>query len=121
MKKLSDVLKSNLTGMYYGNRVLLPFECHVLKIVIENDLLTDFSSSAKGAEINIDDDYMEIYFHDYPNLAEVITDYENIKMVVVERGKDIFNFDNHLKIVLHPEEKHILKIEQLDDDTIFID
>lgn len=42
-------------------------------------------------------------------------------MILVEKGKDIFDFSTHRKIVLHPEEKHILKISELDKETIFID
>ncbi len=45
MKSIREVLKEKRTGLYYGNRVLLPFSCHILKLNIENDLITDFSPS----------------------------------------------------------------------------
>jgi len=64
---------------------------------------------------------MEIYFHDYKDLAEVISKYESIKMIVVEKGKNIFNSKNHLKIALHPEAKHKLRIDELEEDQIFIE
>jgi hypothetical protein len=121
MKSLDEVLKMSLTGMYYGNRVLLPFHCHILKIVIEKDIITDFSIRDKGAFINEVQEYTEIYFIDYPELEENISKYENIKMIVVEKGKDLFDFNNHRKIALHPEGKHILTIKELDENTIFID
>jgi hypothetical protein len=121
MKSLDEVLKMSLSGMYYGNRVLLPFHCHILKIVIEKDIITDFSIRDKGAYINEVSEYTEIYFIDYPELEENISKYENIKMIVVEKGKDLFDFNNHRKIALHPEGKHILTIKELDENTIFID
>ena len=121
MKTLDEVLKNNLNGLHYGNRALLPFAANVLKINIENDLITDFGSSSKGAHININEDYTEIYFLEYDDLEDVITKYENIKLILVEKGKDIFDLNNHRKIALHPEDKHILKISELDKETIFID
>lgn len=121
MKSLNEVISSKINGMYYGNRVILPFSVHLLKIVIENDIITDFGPGSKGAYVAENDDFMEIYFNDYKDLFEVITKYENIKMIVVEKGKDVFDFKNHIKIALHPEEKHKLVIEKLSEDTIFID
>ena len=121
MKTIKEVLDKKLSGLYFGNRVLLPFHCHILKLNIENDLITDFSPCCKGVYISENPDFMEIYFHDYKDLAEVLTKYESIKMIVVEKGKDIFNNKNHLKIAMHPEAKHKLKIEELGEDQIFIE
>ncbi|RKY91136.1 MAG: hypothetical protein DRQ01_08175 [Ignavibacteriae bacterium] len=121
MKTIKEVLDNKLTGLYFGNRVMLPFHCHILKLNIENDLITDFSPCCKGVQISENPDFMEIYFHDYKDLAEVLTKYESIKMIGVEKGKDIFNNKNHLKIAMHPEAKHKLKIEELGEDQIFIE
>ncbi|MDZ7624485.1 MAG: hypothetical protein U5J96_08600 [Ignavibacteriaceae bacterium] len=52
MKSLDEILKNNISGMYYGNRVLLPFHFTALKIVIEEDIITDFSIREKGAYVN---------------------------------------------------------------------
>lgn len=121
MKSVKEVLKEELTGLYYGNRVLLPFQCNFLKIVIENDIITDFSKQYKGASVRETSDYTEIYFFDYPDLESVITKYENIKLIVSEKGENIFDMEKHIKIALHPEGNHILKISELDENTIFID
>ncbi|MEJ2104828.1 MAG: hypothetical protein P8X47_09660, partial [Ignavibacteriaceae bacterium] len=102
-------------------RVLLPFSCHLIKLNIENDLITDFSPSHKGVHVSENDDFMEIYFHDYKDLAEVVTKYEAIKMIVVEKGKDVFNIKNHISLALHPEENHQLRIEKLGENQIFIE
>lgn len=121
MKSLNEILKNKINGMYYGNRILLPFHCHILKIVIENDIITDFSINNKGSYINEDPDFTEIYFLDYPDLEENISKFENIKLILVEKGKNIFDFNMHRKIALHPEGNHILSINELDENTIFID
>jgi hypothetical protein len=121
MKSLDEILKSNINGLYYGNRVLLPFHCYVLKIVIGKDIITDFSIREKGAYINEQQEFTEIYFIDHPDLEDSITKYENIKMVIVEKGKNIFDFSMHRKIAIHPEGNHILSIKELDENTIFIE
>jgi hypothetical protein len=121
LKSLVEVLKNNINGMYYGNRVLLPFHCHILKIVIENDIITDFSIRNNGAFINRHNEFTEIYFLDYPDIEKNISKFENIKMIVVEDGKDIFDFKNHRKIALRPEGNHILSVKELDENIIFID
>jgi hypothetical protein len=121
MKSLDEILKNNISGMYYGNRVLLPFHCTVLKAVIENEIITDFSIKEKGAYINERPEYIEIYFVDHSDLEASISKYENIKLVIVEKGKDIFDFNMHRKIAIRPEGKHILSIKELDENTIFIE
>lgn len=121
MKTLDEILKNEIKGLYYGNRVLLPFHSTVLKIVIEKDNIYDFSIREKGAFINHSPDYTEIYFVDYPDLETSISKYENIKMVIVEKGKDIFDFKTHRKIAIRPEGNHILSIKELDENTIFIE
>jgi len=121
MKTINEVLSKKLTGLYYGNRVLLPFSCHILKLNIERDLITDFSPCCKGVYIAETEDFMEIYFHDYKDLGESVGKYEKIKMIIVEKGKDVFEVKNHIPIALNPIANHVLEIEQLDDKIIFIE
>ena len=121
MNKLREVLGNKIKGMYYGNRVLLPFKIEILKAVIEEDIITDFSDFSEQAEYNIKDTFTEIYFYSYENLSDFISVFETIKLIAVEEGEDIFNKDNHKKLVLHLKENHIVEIEEAGSDTIFID
>jgi hypothetical protein len=121
MKSIREILKEKKYGLYYGNRVLLPFSCHIIKLNIENDLITDFSPSDKGVHISENPDFMEIYFYDYKDLGEVVTKYETIKMIVVQKGKDIFNLKNHITLALYPEDNNQLRIEKLGENQIFIE
>ncbi len=121
MKTLNEVLNSGLHGLYYGNRILLPFRADILKAIIENDIITDFSSNSSNAEYNIYDDFTEIYFYDYKDISEDVTEFETIKLVLVEFGEDIFDFKNHRKIALHVKEHHKLEIEELNDDILLIE
>ncbi len=121
MPKLDEVLKNNLNGLHYGNRLLLPFSCDILKIVIEEDIITDFSPSATGAHYIKHADYTEIYFYDYPELINVVSKYEKIKIIIVEAGKDLFDFNNHRKIAVDILEKHQAKIDEIDEDILFLE
>lgn len=121
MKKLKEVLENNISGMYYGNRVFLPFKVDLLKAIIENDIIMDFSDLSEQAEYEIKDDRTEIYFYGYDDLSNFVTKYETIKLIVVEEGDDVFNLKNHKKIILHIKEHHELKIEEAGEDSIFIE
>ncbi|GAB4298307.1 MAG: hypothetical protein Kow0098_23480 [Ignavibacteriaceae bacterium] len=121
MKSLDQILKEQPTGLHYGNRIILPFKAHFLKIIIDNKMVTDFSNSASGIFIRESEDFTDIYFLDYKNLREIVTKFENIKMVIVEKGKNIFDFSNHRKIAAYLHEKHKLTFEETDDDILFIE
>lgn len=81
----------------------------------------DFSPSSKDIYINEAENYTDIYFKEYKHLKDAVSKYEAIKMVVVEKGKDIFNFDNHKKIIIYLEDKHQVTIEETDSDILFIE
>jgi len=121
MKNLDEIIKNNVHGLHYGNRILLPFVADILKAVVENDIIMDFSSSKTGACYNKKEDFTEIYFYDYKNLEEVITQYETIKLVIVEKGNSVFDFANHRKIALRLEKNHKLTIEELNDNILFVE
>ncbi len=121
MKTIAETLKDKTTALYYGNRLIIPFHAHFLKVVIEKEIITDFSSHSKGIIINEEDDFTDLYFLDYKDLKSSLTQYESIKFVVVEKGKDIFDFQNHQKIAVYIEEKHKARIEETDADILFLE
>ncbi len=121
METIEDTLKNNLTGLYYGNRILLPFKCWLLKLMIDDDIIMDFSPGSKSIYFNETESFTEIYFKQFKSLKEAVTKYESIKMIVVEKDKDVFDFNNHYKLVVHLEEEHKLTIEKTDEDILFIE
>jgi len=121
MKTLNEVLENKDYGLYFGNRILLPFKCHVLKAIFENEIVDDFSSSLRGASYKIEDEFTEIYYHEVEFLTDVVSKYKGIKLIVVEKGKDIFDFNNHRKIKLLLDEDHKLRIEEITEDELFFE
>ena len=121
MKSITEVLNENITGLHYGNRILLPFKAEILKIVIGTNIITDFSKKINGACIRVTDYYTEIYFCEYKNLLEELSKYEVIKLVAVQQGEDVFNFDSHIPMELVIESKHKLLIKPIPDDLLFFE
>ncbi len=121
MKTLKEVLDNKLTGLYYGNRALLPFAADILKIVVKDYIITDFSDRKRGAKYNVRDKFTEIYFCDFEDLRKEIRDYDVIKLVLVEKGDNIFDFSTHVRIDIKPLDKHVLSIEKIDDEMIFFE
>ena len=121
MRTIDNALKNNLIGLYYGSRVLLPFNCYLLKVIIEDDIIMDFSPNSKSIYIHEEDDFTEIYFKQFKNIKDSVSKYESIKLIAVEKDKDIFNFDNHYKLAVHIEDEHKLTIEKTDEDILFIE
>lgn len=115
------MLEKNSKGLYYGNRIILPFQGIFLKIVINKEIITDFSSKSDAVSVIEEGNFTNIYFHNYENLKETISEFEAIKFVMVEKGKDIFDFGNHEKLAVYLENQHMLRIEKTDDDILFIE
>lgn len=121
MRSLKNVLENDVHGLYYGNRVILPFEADILKVVIDSRIITDFSSISEDAEYIINEGFTEVYFYDYEEIEDKITEYESIKFVLVEKGEDLFNFKNHKVISASIKGKHQLLIKELDEDILFVE
>ena len=121
MTSLEIALKEKKHALYYGTRVLLPFVGDILKAVIDDDLITDFSPMSEGAYYEKQDGFTEIYFFDHEDILSDVSKYETIKLIVVDEDDDIFNFDHHKKISLNPVEGHKLELTEVGDDVLFID
>jgi hypothetical protein len=121
MYSIQDALEKKIPGLFYGPRVILPFVCDILKAIIDDDIITDFSPVSKGAYYEKHDKFTEIYFFGHERILEDVSKYESIKMIVVDEEDDIFDFEKHTKICLKPFDNHKLEISKLDDDIIFIE
>ncbi len=121
MNSINDAVENKINGLHYGNRLLLPFHAHILKIVIDDNIITDFSNDSKEVEISCKNNFMEIYFLKYKDLMNTVSEFENIKMILVEEGKDIFNPETHEKIALYLEDAHKVRIEKITEDILFIE
>lgn len=121
MTKIKTALEQKKNGIYYNNRIILPFKCEFLKIIFENKIITDFSSNNPDAEIIEHESFTDIYFKKYKDIQSELSKYESIKLIVCEKDENIFDFKNHIKLCLYIEDEHIIKIELPDNNQIIFD
>ena len=110
---IDEVIANKKNCLYYGNRLLLPFNAHFMKVIIDDDIITDFSSKSKDLEIIEQAGFTEIYFKQYKDLRECVSKYEAIKLIAVNKDDDIFDFNNHKKISLYLKENHNVSLNSM--------
>ncbi len=121
MKTIDEVLKGNKNGLHYGNRLILPFHAHFIKVIIDDNIIVDFSPSAKGINIVEEDEFTNLYFLDIKELKNSVSKYEAVKIIAVDKEKNVFDLSNHKKVAVYLEEKHNARIEETDEDILFIE
>ncbi|QOJ29544.1 MAG: hypothetical protein HRU80_11945 [Ignavibacteriales bacterium] len=121
MVSITESIATGTTGMHFGNRLIFPFHCELLKIIIEDEIITDFSQSSEDIDLGYGEGFMDIYFLGYKNLSEEVSRYETIKFIAVEKGEDIFDEKKHLKFVVYLKEKNKTLIESAGKDILFFE
>ncbi len=113
MKTIKEVLEQDLKGMHYGGRVLLPFCAHIFSAVIVKKAIMEEGKDLEytaNFTYRINDDFTEICFGDYDNLYEHLSEDDAINLLAVEKGKDVFDVENHAQIALHLKDKNLVDI-----------
>ncbi|KAB2909230.1 MAG: hypothetical protein LC102_00760 [Ignavibacteriales bacterium] len=118
---IRETLQNGKNGLLYGNRLVLPFKARFLTVVIENEIITDFSHASKHVALVEEDNYTSIYFFKYQSLRNTLAKYEGIKLLVVEKEDDIFDLSKHKKLMVYRTETHTATIEETDQDILFIE
>ena len=90
-------------------------------MIVEKDIITDFSPSSKGINIVEEDYYTSLYFLEYNTLRETLSEYENIKIIVVEKDDNIFDVTKHKKLAVYKTDTHEATIEETEHDILFIE
>ncbi len=118
-KKITESLEAGLTGFYIGNRLILPFKCQLLKIIVGSDIFTEMVGS-KHIKLQQDPKNTSIYFRDIGKLSNM-GEYQVIKLIACEWEDNLVDIDNHIKIICEIDEHHIVKIHVPSDDMLFIE
>lgn len=119
--RIDFIVNNKINGLYYNNRLILPFSAIFLKIIIEDDIITDFSSESKDVEIINHSSYTEIYFKRIKDLREEMSKYEFIKLIVAEDVDSLFDIKKHKKLVLYLENDHKVRIEYPNENQIIVE
>ncbi len=113
MKTIKEVTKEKLKGMHFGGRIFLPLCVHVFKaVIVKKAIMEDGKDLEYAANFTyrINEDFTEICFADYDDLYEHLSEEDAINLIVVEKGKDVFNTANHVLIKLHLQDNNLVNI-----------
>lgn len=113
MNTLNEVIEKKLNGMHYGGKILLPFCAHVFHALIVKKAIMEGGKDLEytaNFSYKINEDFTEICFNNYDDLYEHLSEDDAINLLVVEKGKDVFNKANHRTIILHLKDEHIVEI-----------
>lgn len=121
---MSKTIKQSLTneykGFYIGQRIILPFKCQIIKLIVKGEIITEMVGSS-DVKISQDPKNTSIYFRSVGKLSNFIGSYQAIKMIVCEWDDNLCDIDNHVKIICEIGENHEVEIHTPDDDMLFIE
>ncbi len=118
-KRITEALEAKTTGFYIGNRLILPFRCQLLKIIVGGEIFTEMVGS-NHIKIQQDPKNTSVYFRDIGKLSN-LGEYQVIKLVVCEWDEDLVDLKNHVKVVCEIDERHVVTIHAPSDDMLFIE
>ena len=117
---IKQALEEKREGFHIGHRLILPFRCQIIKIIIESDIFTEMVGS-KSLKISQDPKNTSIYFRSHGALDKTIGKYQSIKIIAAEWDSDLSDVKNHIKIICEIDDTHIVMIHAPSKDMLFIE
>ncbi len=119
-KTIKQSLASDSKGFYIGHRLILPFRCQVLKIIVDGHIFTEMVGS-DHIKLQQDSKNTSIYFRYTGKLDNHVGTYKVVKLIVAEWESDLCDMGTHIKLVCEIGEKHEVTIHEPNDDMLFIE
>ena len=119
-KKIYEALQEGRKGFHIGQRLILPFRCQVIKLIISGDIYTEMVGG-EHIKISQDPKNTSIYFRTSGRLRNMVDTYSVIKMIIAEWEDDLTEIGKHIKMVCETEDNHVVNIHQPSDDMLFIE
>ena len=120
MSKIENQISEGKKGFYIGTRMILPFKCQFIKLVVSNHIYTEFVGN-EHIKVSQDAQNTSIYFREAGRLNNFEGSYENIKMVVAELDADLCDRKTHLKLICKIEDNRYVNIRKATSDDLFIE
>jgi len=116
---LLDIIKSDKKGYYTGCRMILPFKCNIMKLIVDSHIFTEFVGSD---DVKLSQDYRNtsIYFRELGKLKQFEGEYTLIRMIIAPLEADLTDKSSHIKLVCRIKENHEIDFELPSDDVLFI-
>ena len=118
--KISHALEQKKKGFHIGQRLILPFSCQIIKIIVDDEIYTEVVGG-KNIRINQDPQNTSIFFRIGGKLDNMVGTYKVIKMIICEWEDDLTEVSKHRKLVCEMEKDHQVIIHEPLDDMLFIE
>lgn len=116
---VNEALNNNSKGFYTGHRLVLPFRCQILKMMVQGEVITEFVGG-DNVKIHQDPVNTSVYLRTRGSLNEMSEGYQLIKFLVCEWNADVCDRDNHIKIVCKTLANNEIEISLPGEDVLFI-
>lgn len=119
-EEILNIVNSDKKGFYIGERMILPFKCNLIKLIVDNSIYYEFVGN-DDIKLSQEKFNTSIYFRSKGRLSTFEDSYEAIKLVVASEDVDLTDKSNHIKIVCYIKKKREVEISLPDDDILFIE
>lgn len=119
-QQIIDLINSDRKGFYIGNRLILPFKCQFLKLIVDSHIYTEFIGN-KDLKISQDKLNTSIYFREVGRLSSFEDSYKSIKMIIAGLDEDLTDPTKHIKMVCYIEDQRKVELQLPGDDILFIE
>ena len=119
---IKQQIRAGAEGFYIGSRMILPFKCQLIKLIVDNHIVTEFVGN-NHIKVSQEVKNTSLYFRESGKLNQFEGSYEYIKMIICDLNDDLCDRKNHLKVICSIEENHVIKLELAEDnkDILFIE
>lgn len=117
---IQQALAGKRKGYYIGQRLILPFQCQILKVIFDNQIYTEVVEN-KDLLVHQDPNNTSIFITESGRLANYVNNYEYIKIIACEMDADLTDRKMHRKIVCEIKDNHEVAVAEANDDVLFIE
>ncbi|MEX0813896.1 MAG: hypothetical protein WD048_16880 [Chitinophagales bacterium] len=117
---IKEALEKKSDAFYIGNRLVLPFKCQLIKLIVDSHIYTELVGNL-DIKLNQDPQNTSIYIRSIGQLKNFFDTYKTIKIICCEMDDDLCDIDKHIKLLCRIKENHIASIDIPDDDILFIE
>lgn len=119
-QQIIDSINSDSRGFYMGNRMILPFKCQLIKLIVDSHIYTEFVGS-KDIKISQDAQNTSIYFREIGRLSSFEDSYKSIKMIIAGLDEDLTDRRTHTKMICYILDNREIELEVPGEDIIFVE
>ncbi len=119
-KEIEAKLAEGTAGFYIGSRLILPFKCTIIKLIVDNHIFTEFVGS-EDVKVSQEAKNTSIYFRESGRLRHFEGSYESIKLIVAGLDEDLCDRATHLKVICSIKENHEAPLRMAGREDLFIE